>query len=1753
MTALLVSFLKQKQSFKTTMYFQMRKIINPLKRLKAFFVLPLMLMVSTVSFGQFISYPVPAEAITRGLDSTLLTVQISFPACTGVTVTVNLGATNTPGIVEYIPGSVNRISGVGTITESNITDLRNPVFTVGNTTLGQTLRFSIRRRAFCGTAASTKDNIVVTGTGSGCNFSENNANVNTYTLLAPAFTITPPSSLVNANVGSTYNRTINIVNGGNGCADTIGFWIKYPASSMQLNSLTIGGSPVTAVYSDGDSSYFQLSGTQLGADGKLCNGENVTLVENVTVLLCNVVTTFGVAGFDFSGNRCQSRTSVSGMSMSNATPSIAVTASVPANVPCFVSAPRAVSYTIRNTGAGPATSIIINTGAHFNNLTTTDAYGYIDTSTVMIRVSNQPAFHPDPSLYTAVTLNAVSALNTLTCNTGRINNVRLTLPADVILSSGDSIVVTYNYIYCPSTNSCTDAYAGTAQGTQVSYRNACGNTTYSTGNYVGSTSYPYNQPSISSFEFPAQVRGGDCYDVTLSTASLPASNISARGYIEYSLTIPPGVTFNTATLIGVVGSPQAGYPRVVGNTVVTRYAVGTGGNPVKFNFCTPTSLCTTETLQAVITTSPDSTCEITNPANINSAKRCSSSPINFVCTGPCAEGGTVPVYWKYRRKNYGAPDNNYNKLPDGTGTVNPAVVYEDRYRPGDTLQSEYRGYLVAQTAPSNINSWPHINSSWSFSSHIWVPAGAATVTVKRAGNTTVVPGVPVSTVTYGKVFNADFSQGPVALTSLAPFQVDDSIIIQAEFILKDSLLSGGGSTEHMTAVDDGTTGKTFADAPEIIVMDNSVQASVVANPSEANSFTCYVPQYNANVLHLFHQSLLFGNNLIGCSPARHEIRGYTRKLTGYTANYFPGEYRPEFIPDSLILIFPAGMTVIPGSQAITGLYNNTPPTASLVTFASIAPYVSISGSALTGSIVVFDARAALTANPTWFFQSEGTNYNFGMDARGGCATPNAFSIQGRQTGHLFDWTSAISQATYSDTARTQVSSTYTLLNKPNVNLSSSDATVTPSSDTAAWILLLQNSSAQTAPFNFIRLTPNASFTDIVVQVGNTVITPNADGLYEVGSINGGITGTVTVTANTNSCASDSIKVESGWDCAAYPTGINLQDYACWKTLWIKADPLPSQIQLSVDRQPAAPTIELCTTDTMIFKMNSALANYSDNPQFRVTIPDGLSIGLAEIEYPENSGNWETIAPVIEDGIYVYNIEDHSGVSDAGLPGTISNPGTANRAAKLRLTYTTTCDFVSGSKISVQQRGDRPCGSPISNELGFNSVVRANPINITGAGGPGIVGFNLSLNPADISCGTSTISGSITPSGEATSAGDTIVVTIPAGLEYGGNFVSADGITVVSGYPVPGPGGTQILKLKVPDGITSGNSANYSFDINAGFVNFGCGKLDISTQMERTVAPLLCNGVACPNGAKFVVGSAENQVAVSKPELVLTGFDYVSGSFAEGGTATLSVTVANSSLLSAPANTYYVEFFCGNNSTPFTAVLFPSEVPPSGSATENLTISIPTAPSCVDGESVIIKIRPLTAANQQQCLCNETTRGILEVLPVVLNNFTARQSGCKINLQWRSEAEINFNRYEVEFSTNGRNFTVAGVVAGRGSNSNYTFSHQPAQGRVYYRLRMVDANGSSRYSDIIAMNVSCTGKNVLVYPNPATSILNVNLSGFTGAANGKLYSSTGQLIVSHQLMNGTNTIAVDKLATGTYALVVTETNGTQQVYRVQVSH
>ena len=70
------------------------------------------------------------------------------------------------------------------------------------------------------------------------------------------------------------------------------------------------------------------------------------------------------------------------------------------------------------------------------------------------------------------------------------------------------------------------------------------------------------------------------------------------------------------------------------------------------------------------------------------------------------------------------------------------------------------------------------------------------------------------------------------------------------------------------------------------------------------------------------------------------------------------------------------------------------------------------------------------------------------------------------------------------------------------------------------------------------------------------------------------------------------------------------------------------------------------------------------------------------------------------------------------------------------------------------------------------------------------------------------------------------------------------------------------------------------------------------------------------------------------------------------------------------------------------------------------------------------------------------------------------------------------------------------------------------------------------------------QSALVYPNPATEMLNVNMTGAMGSTQFEIYSVTGKLMSTGSLNGMTNSISLDALSQGMYQLKLT--NGTECV-------
>lgn len=103
------------------------------------------------------------------------------------------------------------------------------------------------------------------------------------------------------------------------------------------------------------------------------------------------------------------------------------------------------------------------------------------------------------------------------------------------------------------------------------------------------------------------------------------------------------------------------------------------------------------------------------------------------------------------------------------------------------------------------------------------------------------------------------------------------------------------------------------------------------------------------------------------------------------------------------------------------------------------------------------------------------------------------------------------------------------------------------------------------------------------------------------------------------------------------------------------------------------------------------------------------------------------------------------------------------------------------------------------------------------------------------------------------------------------------------------------------------------------------------------------------------------------------------------------------------------------------------------------------------------------------------------LPVTLSNFAAQQGTGGINLTWQTSFEQNLKQFEIEYSDNNVEFVKAGIVAARNSinGETYSFLHTGYnKTRIYYRLKMVDLDGTVEYSRTITLDIPVTATNYI---------------------------------------------------------------------------
>jgi hypothetical protein len=204
---------------------------------------------------------------------------------------------------------------------------------------------------------------------------------------------------------------------------------------------------------------------------------------------------------------------------------------------------------------------------------------------------------------------------------------------------------------------------------------------------------------------------------------------------------------------------------------------------------------------------------------------------------------------------------------------------------------------------------------------------------------------------------------------------------------------------------------------------------------------------------------------------------------------------------------------------------------------------------------------------------------------------------------------------------------------------------------------------------------------------------------------------------------------------------------------------------------------------------------------------------------------------------------------------------------------------------------------------------------------------------------------------------------------------------------------------------------------------------------------------------------------------------------------------------------------------------------------NTASLIAVADSSNNGDST--RMDPNKNGNPSDAGENEPTPFSLNILPVKFLHTAANFTNSRtVQVSWQVAIPVNNARYfEVEWSTDGIQFRPLGRVDIINNNqSAYQYLHsQVSLGRLYYRIKQVDADGALVYSRLMLLNSRATQPYVQLYPNPADQFIAINISGTTALSSVRLTNAAGQLVWHKSLLPGNSTIPSANLPAGVYHL------------------
>lgn len=169
-----------------------------------------------------------------------------------------------------------------------------------------------------------------------------------------------------------------------------------------------------------------------------------------------------------------------------------------------------------------------------------------------------------------------------------------------------------------------------------------------------------------------------------------------------------------------------------------------------------------------------------------------------------------------------------------------------------------------------------------------------------------------------------------------------------------------------------------------------------------------------------------------------------------------------------------------------------------------------------------------------------------------------------------------------------------------------------------------------------------------------------------------------------------------------------------------------------------------------------------------------------------------------------------------------------------------------------------------------------------------------------------------------------------------------------------------------------------------------------------------------------------------------------------------------------------------------------------------------------------------------------------VLPVNIKSFAGNKLSQNNVLNWELATETNISKYIIERSINGTQYIPVGTVNYNTANGGkYSFEDAGVNTIAYYRLKIVNNDGSFSYSKIIMLNRADVSK-LTITPNPVINSVFVTFGKVNTKAQLFVTTINGSVVKQIALAENSIQATVDAsaLSAGTYFVTIKDGNNVQ---------